>query len=241
MRSAATVSILVGLLCASVGAVAAEPRDPAIRLFLRIADGDTGAAASIVSEVEKTLRKDGADLGLALVPSQAEGELTLFLTLAGMGSSGFGDSAGPPPFFIRALLIEGRRAQPLSATAPNAQRAAKELVKLVGLNADRQRLALLRRRPDWPAVGVDFRGLEKAEHKQLKIKDGEILVLAVDDAGPAWTAGLRAGDIVLRLSGRELESAGALASALYAAAPGSALSLEVYRPSGDRVLTLTLP
>jgi S1-C subfamily serine protease len=194
----------------------------------------------MLPELEKVLRRDGAELGIALAPSQPAAELTLFLTGAGMGRVPTGDS-GPPPFFLRALLIEGRRSQSLSATAPNAQRSARELVKLVSLNLDDRRLSVLRHRLDWPAVGLDFRALEKAERKQLKIKDGEVLVLSVEPNGPAWTSGLRAADIVVRLAGRKLENSGELASALYTAAPGSSLSLEVYRQSGNQTLTLTLP
>lgn len=240
MRQTARRSLVLALFCASSSAALAQQRDPAIRVFVRASEGDTGSADDMLPEVEKVLRKDGADLGIAPAPSEAAAELTLLLTGAGMGSVPTGDS-GPPPFYIRALLLEGRHSQSLSATAPNPQRSARELVKLLSSSLDYRRLSVLRRRADWPAVGLDFRTLQKAERKQLKIKDGEVMVLSVEQNGPAWTSGLRAADIVVRIAGRKLEASGELASALYTAAPGSSLSLEVYRQSGNQTVTLTLP
>ncbi len=62
------------------------------------------------------------------------------------------------------------------------------------------------------------------------------------EAAGAQVAGLRPGDVLLALDGRPLERAGELARAVYLAAPGSVLALEVAPAEGARRrLTLTVP
>lgn len=59
-----------------------------------------------------------------------------------------------------------------------------------------------------------------------------LVVAYVGADGSAWRAGLRAGDLVVRIDGRPPRPSGLESLALYAAEPGTAFALEVERPEG---------
>ena len=57
---------------------------------------------------------------------------------------------------------------------------------------------------------------------------------------PAEPAGLRAGDVILRVGGRAVADAAGLEQAVQAAPAGAAVSIEYQRAGGARSATLTL-
>jgi len=61
---------------------------------------------------------------------------------------------------------------------------------------------------------------------------------AVEENGPAYKAGLRVGDVVLRVDGRDIKAAATFQRWLAEAEPGETLSLEVKR--GAQTLTLEM-
>ena len=63
---------------------------------------------------------------------------------------------------------------------------------------------------------------------------------AVADDGPAATAGLRAGDVVVRIGDRPATTEGAVASAIAAGRPGQRLAIRVVRDGRVRELTARL-
>lgn len=91
---------------------------------------------------------------------------------------------------------------------------------------DSNPLAVLGLRPWLPAQPVDI-------GKVLPI----VTLAGLEQPGPAFQAGLQAGDRVLRADGRTLTSWGDWVDAVRAA-PGRPLALDVQR--GDRVVTLTI-
>jgi serine protease Do len=61
---------------------------------------------------------------------------------------------------------------------------------------------------------------------------------AIDDDSPAFQAGLKVGDLVLKVEGREIKVSAAFKRWLAEAQPGESLNLEVKR--GDKLLTLNV-
>jgi putative serine protease PepD len=69
---------------------------------------------------------------------------------------------------------------------------------------------------------------------------GGVRLSAVDPAGPAAQAGLRAGDVVLRLEGKPLEEPSDLIALVRKYAPGSVVTIEYRRGSETRSASVTL-
>ncbi len=69
---------------------------------------------------------------------------------------------------------------------------------------------------------------------------GGVRISSVDPAGPAAEAGLRAGDVVLRLDGKLLEDPADLIALVRKHAPGSVVSVEYRRGSETRTVSVTL-
>jgi S1-C subfamily serine protease len=63
-------------------------------------------------------------------------------------------------------------------------------------------------------------------------------VLTLRSHGPAATAGLAPGDLILTIEGRQTPDIGAVAALYRAAAPGSALLMTIQRRGRHHVLAL---
>jgi len=66
-----------------------------------------------------------------------------------------------------------------------------------------------------------------------------IRIGALEDGGPAAAAGLKDDDVLVRVDGREIHSAGDLAAVLEPLEPGGTVRFEVQREGGDHEATLT--
>lgn len=66
------------------------------------------------------------------------------------------------------------------------------------------------------------------------------LVSSVEPGGPADKAGLRAGDVILRIGSQDIVASGDLPAFIGQAAPGEKLALEVWRQGRATTLTATL-
>ncbi|MFY1675018.1 S1C family serine protease [Plantactinospora sp. WMMB334] len=69
---------------------------------------------------------------------------------------------------------------------------------------------------------------------------GGVRISSIDPAGPAAEAGLRAGDVVLKLDGRPLEDPSDLIALVRKYAPGSVVSVEFRRGSERQAASVTL-
>ena len=69
---------------------------------------------------------------------------------------------------------------------------------------------------------------------------GGALVSSVEKGGPADKAGLRAGDILVRVDGKEITRAGELSLAVGNAKPGATVLLEVWRDGARQTLAATV-
>jgi hypothetical protein len=75
--------------------------------------------------------------------------------------------------------------------------------------------------------------------KRPPVKEGCTLTEVIDD-GPAANAGLRTGDVVVRLDEREVRGGNDLVEALRAHKPGDAVKVTYYRGRDKRTATVTL-
>jgi serine protease Do len=67
-----------------------------------------------------------------------------------------------------------------------------------------------------------------------------VRVVAVQRAGPAWDAGLRPGDLVIKVAGDAVHTARALVRAVAAAPPGRVLPVTIERQARDLTLSVTV-
>jgi len=78
-----------------------------------------------------------------------------------------------------------------------------------------------------------------AAQEGLGVENGVLLDRVVRD-GPADRAGLRAGDVVVRLDGRPARSEAAFGDALARLKPGARVPVTVKTEAGERAVTVTL-
>jgi serine protease Do len=89
-------------------------------------------------------------------------------------------------------------------------------------------------------IGVTIQEVTQplAESFGLK-KPAGALVSSVEKDGPAAKAGIQAGDVILKVDGREIRSSNELPPAIADIRPGSAVKLEVWRKGAAREMTVT--
>jgi S1-C subfamily serine protease len=85
----------------------------------------------------------------------------------------------------------------------------------------------------WFGIGGQTQGLSKALARRLGLQtESGVLVVAVSVGGPAETAGLKPGDVVLSIDGSETQSVDAIHRVLTRETIGRSLSLSVLRDGG---------
>jgi serine protease Do len=77
-------------------------------------------------------------------------------------------------------------------------------------------------------LGLSVRRVDASEGERLE-QTGAVVITSVSPEGPAADAGLRSGDIILRVGGREVAGAGHLQSTIETAEVGKPLSIEIER------------
>jgi C-terminal processing protease CtpA/Prc len=79
-------------------------------------------------------------------------------------------------------------------------------------------------------LGIEFQPISGPLAKYFKLEaDEAVLVTSVDDDGPAAEAGLKAGDVLLKLDGQDIRSGADLRSALADVEPGQEVALRALR------------
>jgi len=79
-------------------------------------------------------------------------------------------------------------------------------------------------------LGIEYQEIDGQLAKYFKLADDKgVLVSQVDENGPAAKAGLRAGDVLLKIGGRSVRDGGDLRDELRKAEPGSEVSVTVQR------------
>jgi serine protease Do len=98
--------------------------------------------------------------------------------------------------------------------------------------------------PRRPRLGVALAPSHVARRLRRSVglpeRDG-VLVHAVEEGGPAASAGIRQGDLIVRVGGTDVRDADTLAAALEEAHPGRPLLVALVRGADDLSVTVTLP
>jgi S1-C subfamily serine protease len=78
-----------------------------------------------------------------------------------------------------------------------------------------------------------------AAQNHLSVNSG-VLVVDVTASGPAASAGLRTGDVIVQVGNRTINNTTDLSSTLLQQKPGNNISLKVYRGSQQQTVNVTL-
>ena len=126
---------------------------------------------------------------------------------------------------INTAIIQGASGIGFAIPADRARRVVDDLLRFGAL------------RPLWTGARLITIDAETAQSANLPVRRGA-LVLKVYPGSPAAQAGLQEKDVVVAVNGHPVTAREDVATALYTAAAGSAVSLELRR--GERTLTVSL-
>jgi S1-C subfamily serine protease len=90
-----------------------------------------------------------------------------------------------------------------------------------------------------PWLGLEVNDLDPAVLRHLKLPSG-LLVSSVSYQGPAWKAGVRAGDVLLEIAGEGLQNTEGFHGVLAALGIGSNCQLKISRDGRARTLTVAV-
>lgn len=146
-------------------------------------------------------------------------------------------NSGGPTFDLRGRVI-GVNSQILSPTGGNVgigfaipSETAADIVDQLLRNGKVTR--------GW--LGVTIQGLDDELRRSYGLNDKQgALITAVAPGGPAASAGLRSGDLVLKVNGQSIEDQADLTRKIGAAAVGSTAKLEVLREGERRTFSVKL-
>jgi C-terminal processing protease CtpA/Prc len=236
-------------MTAALGVALATPvvagQNAAARVYVQAAGAD--GAGDSAEDVKKEMAELNPALPLALAKTREEADLVLEITGRHTEEKMNYDLTPPEQWtfsILTASLVDGDRSTPLKAETSVMLKAwrtaASTLVTDVRGYVERNHHTLLRRRSDWPPIGLEFEELTKDRKKQYGVKDGKVVVTAIAPGGAGERAGLRAGDVIATLDGEKVKNPVQLARSLYArgAAP---VSLGVVQGGANRTISIAVP
>jgi serine protease Do len=92
-----------------------------------------------------------------------------------------------------------------------------------------------------PYLGVSLRPLTPAIRRQLDVQaDSGVVVLGVDENGPAMEAGVQGGDVITSFAGEDISAVEDVLSALRGIERGQEVDLTISRGGESRQLTVTV-
>ena len=241
----------LGLMAAGITVLVAVPaaaeRNAAARIYVHAA-GVGYQAADSAADVKKVLAGEGPNSPLALANSREEADLVLDIRERHTEDKMNYNLTTPANWIYSVLtadLVDADRRLPLrvetDAMIKSWTTAAGLLVTEVTRYVEYHHYTLLRRRADWPAIGLEFDELTKERKKQFGIKDGKVVVTAVAPGGAGERAGLRIGDVIATVEGEKLKNPVKLARAIYARGPGTTFALGVVQGGSPRTVSLAVP
>jgi C-terminal processing protease CtpA/Prc len=240
MRSGLMVAGLTLVLAAR--AVAGQ--SAAARVYVQAAGAGYETADS-AADVKKLLAEAKPNSRVALASSREEADLVL--EIKGRHTEDRKNTALNADWIysiLNATLLDGERLTPLTvetdAMIKSWTTAADLMVTEVARYVEQNHYTLLRRRADWPAVGIEFAELTKERKKQFGIKDGKVVLTEVAPGGAGEKAGLRAGDVIATVDGEKLKNPVTLARAIYTRT-NATLALGVMQGGSARTVSLTVP
>ena len=90
-------------------------------------------------------------------------------------------------------------------------------------------------------LGITATPLTNQLAEYFGVKDGGVLVSAVEERSPSATAGLKAGDVIIAIDGAPVRTPQDVAAAARRAAPGTVLDFRVARDRKETTLRVTVP
>ena len=90
-------------------------------------------------------------------------------------------------------------------------------------------------------LGITATPLTNQLAEYFGVKDGGVLVSAVEERSPSATAGLKAGDVIIAIDGAPVRTPQDVAAAARRAAPGTVLDFRVVRDRKETTLRVTVP
>jgi PDZ domain len=244
MRSALMAAVFSVVLA---GPAVAE-QSAAARIHVQAAGAGAHGAADSVEDVKKELASQNPRSQVMLANSREEADVVL--EVMGRHTEDKMNYDLTPPVqwtysILTASLLDGERSTPLKAETSAIIKAwttaAGILVSDVAGYVERNHHTLLRRRTDWPAIGIEFDQLTKERKKQFGLKDGKVVVTAVAPGGAGERAGLRAGDVIATVDGEKLKNPVKLARAIYARGAKATFTLGVVQAGSSRTVSLAVP
>ncbi|TMB54887.1 MAG: PDZ domain-containing protein [Chloroflexi bacterium] len=239
---------MAALLSALLAAPAAAERNPAVRVYVQAAGAGVHGVADSVEDVKKVLAEQKPNSLLTLAKAREQADLVLEVMARHTEKKMNYDLTPPVDWtfsIVVGALLDGDRSTPVkaetSAIIKSWTEAARILVGRTGGYAEENHHTLLRRRADWPAIGIEFEELTKERKKQFGVKDGKVVVTAVAPGSAGERAGLRAGDVIATLNGEKLKEPAKLARAIYARGPKTTLALGVVQGGANRAVSLAVP
>lgn len=241
-----------GLMAAVLGVVVAVPaaaeRSVAARVYVQAAGAGAHGGGDSVEDVKKVLAQQKPGSLLALAETREEADLVLEIMGRHIEKKMNYDLTPPVEWtysILRAAVLDGGRSTPVqaetSALIKSWTTAAGILVGTLAGYVEQNHHTLLRRRADWPEVGIEFEELTKERKKQFGVKDGKVVVTAVAPGGAGERAGLRPGDVIATLDGEKLKNPVKLARAIYARGPKATFALGVVQAGSNRAVSLAVP
>jgi C-terminal processing protease CtpA/Prc len=238
--------LLAGVLGVALAGPAAAGQVVAARIWVQGAGGGVNGIADSVEDVKRELAELNPALPVALARSREEADLVLEIT-SRHTEERMNNNLTPPVEWtysiLDATLFDADRPVPLQAETEALiktwRTAASTLVMNVRGYVERNHHTLLRRRADWPALGIEFEELTKERKKQFGLKDGKVVVTAVAPGGAGERGGLRAGDVISTVDGEKVKGPVQLARALYAGG-SKPFSLGVVQAGAARTVSLAL-
>jgi len=90
----------------------------------------------------------------------------------------------------------------------------------------------------WLGVGIDPISEEIAD--KIKTKQGGVIVNSVFEGDPAFRAGLKVGDIILKIGGASIDSPNTLIRIIGTISPGQTINLDIIRDGKHKVVPVKL-
>jgi hypothetical protein len=236
-------AILVAALGWSV-ATLAEGRDATLRVHVMTGKSAPESIVETAATVRAGIERLKPESGLALADADSADFTLLVLFQSAAGRRGQDSTTGSLNYTVRAQILSPKAGVPgasISGTGIVWRDAAEKLVRALELYAESYGGVWLRRRSDWPAVGFEVSALDKDRRRELGIKSGNLWVTDVAPDGPAKTAGLYAGDVVLGIGTRDADGVSDLARAIYTAPAGGRVTLRVAQGKHERTVELVVP
>jgi len=133
--------------------------------------------------------------------------------------------------------LEGRVIGMPTAVIPYAQ----GMGFAVSIDVAKQVAARLIETGKMPWLGIEHRPLLPQEAKQLRLPEGKgSMVFGVVPGGPAASAGIQRGDLIVAIGGQAIDKRGALSKAVRSHNAGEQLDVTVIRRGKEAKLPVTL-